>query len=93
VQTYTTTCITWVDGDTGPTEAASASDAAIKHAVDGWENEEIDNTPADVEDVPIGDREPVEIQVTDEHGIVTRWLVSWDREAGEARATEIDLPL
>lgn len=40
VPTFITTSITWGDDDF-ETDAATASDAAIKHAVEGWQNEEV----------------------------------------------------
>lgn len=86
MQTYITTSITWDDGEHG-TEAMSPRGAAIEHALEGWMNADIEANP-DAEDPPIGDRDPVEIKVVDPMNgdAETRWRVTWDREAGRAKA-------
>jgi len=76
---YETTCPTWDDGEWG-TEAASPMEAAIRHAIDGWQNQEIEVLGEDEEPV-VGERVPVEIRVTDPHGdITTLWYVRYDSQ-------------
>jgi hypothetical protein len=83
---FITTSITWGDDDF-ETDAATASEAAIKHAVEGWQNEEIERCDPDVDEVPIGKREPVKILVVDGRRDATAWMVEW-RE-GRAIAREV----
>lgn len=75
--TYTTTCLDWLDGD-WDTEAESPMDAAVKHATDGWENDENAESK----------REPVVVRVTDSNDAAYNFLVSWSVEVGPS-ATEV----
>ena len=79
---YETTCVEWNDDWWTAEDASTAKAAAVYHAEEGWENEEI----------PDSQRTPVTVLVRDSSGDVTAWLVSWDRERARGQAEPTGVP-